>query len=250
MWVAMCSGLAWKSHSCSTIWQLAHTTPPSQVLSACLRGVVSLPRFRCRQLRGRISKDSGRRRRHGRASPAQGRWLAIEHTTQRRAPDDAIATGLKPDLLPRSGLCSPSPMAQAQPSMASDASFSQSAWRRSLTSTWLLSFSRDQGCQGCQGALSLTLPPARVAPPAASLALQSAGNAHVDRWRVTFTPTGWQASHRVQPDSQIGPLPRPKFSKAVSSNGTTVLWARSLCTPLTALTVRSTKQSGTYGRNS
>lgn len=50
--------------------------------------------------------------------------------------------------------------------------------------------------------------------------------------------------------SQIGPLPRPKFSKAISSNGTTVLWARSLCTPLTALTVRSTKQSGTYGRNS
>ena len=62
----------------------------------------------------------------------------------------------------------------------------------------LLSFSEARAA----GELShtLALPPARVAPPAPPLALQSAGNAHVDGWRVTFTPTGWQASHRVHPD--------------------------------------------------
>lgn len=129
-------------------------------LSACLRGVVSLPRFRRRQLRGRISKDSGRRRQHGRASPAQGRWLAVEHTTQRRAPDDAIATGLKPDLLPRSGLCSPSPMAQAEPSMASDVSSSQSAWGRSLTSYLAAELLQRPGLSGLPGS-SHSHPPSR-----------------------------------------------------------------------------------------
>lgn len=164
VWVAMCfqcPGLGWKSQSCPTTWQLAHTPPPS----VCLRGVVSLPRFRRRQLRGRISKDSGRHRRHGRASPAQRHCLAVERTTQRRARDDAIATSLKPDLLPRSGLCSPSPMAQAEPSMASDASSLQSAWAAfdlSLAAELL----KRQGLLG--SSLSHTLPPARVAPPATS----------------------------------------------------------------------------------
>lgn len=53
--------------------------------------------------------------------PAQARWLAGERTTHNahRARDgDAIATRPEADLLPRSGLCSPSPMAQAGPSMA------------------------------------------------------------------------------------------------------------------------------------
>lgn len=45
------------------------------------------------------------------------------------------------------------------------------------------------GLLGLPGS-SLSLPPS----------LQSAGNAHVSGWRVTFTPTGWQASHRVQSD--------------------------------------------------
>lgn len=99
--------------------------PPVPALSACLRGVVSLPRFRRRQLRGRISKDSGRRRRDGRAplqlqpaghvgSPSSTQTK----TTCRARDDDAIATRLEADLLPRSELCSPSPMAQAEPPMA------------------------------------------------------------------------------------------------------------------------------------
>lgn len=114
-------------------------------------------------------------------------------TTRRARDDDAIATRLEADLLPRSGLCSPSPMAQAEPPMA------WPAMRPSFLATWTICLLSFQGRPG-SSCRSLTLPPARVAPPAPSLALQSAGNAHVDGWRVTFTPTGWQASHRVQPD--------------------------------------------------
>lgn len=124
--------LSWKSHSPvphQMALQLAHTPPPVPALSACLRGVVSLPRFRRRQLRGRISKDSGRRRRDGRAlcsSSLQGTLARRRAHKQKQHVElemmMQLPTGLEADLLPRSGLCSPSSMAQPEPSMACNAS--------------------------------------------------------------------------------------------------------------------------------
>lgn len=121
VWVAMCSGLAWKvtlvPHHIGSWPTPLQPSPPS--LSACLRACVvcvvwlfGCPAFDIRHLRGRegafprLRSELARRRR-------------AHNNTHRRARHDAIATGLKPDLLPRSGLCSPSSMAQAEPSMAS-----------------------------------------------------------------------------------------------------------------------------------
>lgn len=61
------------------------------------------------------------------APACRARWLAVEHTNKnntssRARDDDAIATRLEADLLPRSELCSPSPMTQAEPPMACNAS--------------------------------------------------------------------------------------------------------------------------------
>jgi hypothetical protein len=138
----MCSGLAWKSHSCPTIWQLG---PPSPL---CLLACVVWFGLAAPLLTSTAERTVFQG--FGTTSTTRAGLSSAQHTTQRRARDDAVATGLETDLLPRSGLCSPSPMAQAEPSMAADASYSQSAW--------LLSFSRDQGCQG---ALSLSHPPSR-----------------------------------------------------------------------------------------
>lgn len=84
--------------------------------ACCLRGVVSLPRFRHRTAkRGPTSKDSGRIR--PRRSPSARLARRRHHT--RGACDRAIVTLLeRQTVLPRSGRCSPSPMARAEASMA------------------------------------------------------------------------------------------------------------------------------------
>lgn len=209
----MCSGSFLESHTrrCPTKWHCSWPTPPLPASSACLlllawcglAAPLSTSTAERTDLQGFGTMST---RRAGPTLQLQGRLARRRahnnnNNTTHCRDDDAIATGLEADLLPRPGLCSPSPMAQAEPSMACNASSStQSLLPAELPKR------PGQAARELSLALTLSLPPAqvappaRVAPPAPSLALQSAGNAHVDGWRVTFTPTGWQASHRVQSD--------------------------------------------------